>query len=74
MLSLAALGYQDQEIGEELGISYHTLRTYWTRIRFRVGGGSRQALTAAYIDMRLREAGINKSVAELVQLPSSAKK
>ncbi len=57
VLKLAASGYLDKEIGLELGVSLNTLRTYWTRIRAKVGEGSRTALAAAYIERNSRESG-----------------
>ncbi|RYG22474.1 LuxR family transcriptional regulator [bacterium] len=49
ILSLAALGLADKQISQDLGLSLNTLRTYWTRIRTKVGDSSRAGLTAAYI-------------------------
>jgi DNA-binding CsgD family transcriptional regulator len=49
VIGLAALGYADKQISEELGVSVHTLRTYWDRIRNKLGGLSRPALVAAYV-------------------------
>lgn len=50
VLSLAAAGFLDKQIGVELGVSLNTLRTYWTRIRSKVGEGSRSALAVAYVE------------------------
>ena len=49
ILGLAASGLLDKEIGPELGISLHTLHTYWKRIRAKVGEGNRSALVAAHV-------------------------
>jgi len=49
VLRLASAGLLDKEIGRSLGISLNTLRTYWTRIRGKVGEGSRSALAIAYV-------------------------
>ena len=49
VLSLAAAGYLDKEICRELGISPNTLRTYWVRIRGKMGEVPRSALAVAYV-------------------------
>lgn len=49
VLSLAAKGLTDRAIAARLGISTNTLRTYWARIRGKLGEGSRVALAAALI-------------------------
>jgi DNA-binding CsgD family transcriptional regulator len=48
VLSLAASGYLDKEIVKQLGVSPNTLRTYWTRIRAKIGDVPRSALAVAY--------------------------
>ena len=48
VLSLAASGYIDKEISVQLGISPNTLRTYWARIRSKIGDVPRSALAVAY--------------------------
>lgn len=48
VLGLAATGRIDKEICAELGISPNTLRTYWSRIRAKVGEVPRSALAVAY--------------------------
>lgn len=53
ILSLAAVGYLDKQIGPELGLSLNTLRTYWSRIRSKMGEAPRTALTAAYVASEL---------------------
>lgn len=55
VLRLASTGLLDKEIGAELGLSLNTLRTYWTRIRSKVGEGSRSALVAAYVEYATSE-------------------
>lgn len=52
VLGLAANGLLDKEIGAELGVSLNTLRTYWTRIRGKVGEAPRIALATAYVESR----------------------
>jgi DNA-binding CsgD family transcriptional regulator len=49
VIGLAAAGFVDKQIGLELDVSVNTLRTYWSRIREKVGDGPRPALVAAYI-------------------------
>jgi len=49
ILSLATKGFLDKEIGRELGLSLNTMRTYWSRIRAKVGGVPRAALAAAFV-------------------------
>ncbi len=48
VLSFAAAGYLDKQIGVEMGISLNTLRTYWQRIRSKIGDAPRAALAVAY--------------------------
>ncbi|MHB8636909.1 MAG: PAS domain-containing protein [Fimbriimonadaceae bacterium] len=48
VLSLAASGYLDKEICSQLGVSPNTLRTYWSRIRKKIGEAPRSALAVAY--------------------------
>ncbi|HLK15236.1 MAG TPA: PAS domain-containing protein [Fimbriimonadaceae bacterium] len=55
VLSLAAAGFLDKQIGPELGVSLNTLRTYWTRIRSKVGDGTRSALAVAYVEQLTKE-------------------
>src|SRR5208283_3184498 len=50
VLSLAAAGFLDKQIGPELGVSLNTLRTYWTRIRGKLGDGTRSALAVGYVE------------------------
>ncbi len=49
MLSYASAGYLDKQIGQELGVSLNTLRTYWQRIRTKIGEAPRSALAVAYV-------------------------
>lgn len=49
VLSLSAAGYLDKQICAELGLSPNTLRTFWTRIRAKVGSAPRSALAAAFV-------------------------
>lgn len=50
VLSYAAAGYIDKQIGAELGVSLNTLRTYWSRIRNKMGDAPRTALAVAYVE------------------------
>lgn len=49
VVGLAAIGLIDKQIGVELGLSLNTLRTYWSRIRTKMGEVPRSALVAAYV-------------------------
>ena len=49
ILGLAASGLLDKEIVRELGVSIHTLHTYWKRIRAKLGEGNRSALVAEHV-------------------------
>jgi DNA-binding CsgD family transcriptional regulator len=52
VLALAASGLLDKQIAVELKVTLNTLRTYWSRIRSKVGETSRSALAAAYVERR----------------------
>jgi len=54
VLELAATGLADKEIGRDLSISLNTLRTYWSRIRTKLGEGTRASLVAAYVTRQPR--------------------
>lgn len=61
VLFLAADGLTDKEIAQRLGIGAKTVRTYWDRVRSKLGASSRtqalaMALRAAYDDLAAREA------------------
>jgi DNA-binding CsgD family transcriptional regulator len=49
ILGMAAAGMLDKQIGLELGLSLNTLRTYWARIRAKLGDASRAALVAEFV-------------------------
>src|ERR1700686_2509183 len=51
-LQMAAHGFLEKEISAELGVSLNTLRTYWTRIRGKVGDAPRIALATAFVENR----------------------
>lgn len=55
VLSMASEGRLDKEISAELGLSLNTLRTYWNRIRGKVGELPRIALATAYVEQRKEE-------------------
>ncbi len=55
VLSLAALGFIDKQIGQQLNISLNTLRTYWRRIREKSGEAPRAALAAAFVAEEFNE-------------------
>lgn len=50
---MAAAGMLDKQIGAELGLSTNTLRTYWTRIRSKLGDAPRAALVAEFVKSEL---------------------
>ena len=52
VLKMAAQGFLDKEISAELGVSLNTLRTYWSRIRGKVGEVPRIALATAFVENR----------------------
>lgn len=61
VLFLAADGLTDKEIAQKLGIGAKTVRTYWDRVRSKLGASSRtqalaMALRAAYDELAEREA------------------
>lgn len=61
VLFLAADGLTDKEIAQRLGIGAKTVRTYWDRVRSKLGASSRtqalaMALRAAYDELAEREA------------------
>lgn len=55
VLSLASAGYVDKWIAARMGVSANTLRTYWTRIRGKLGEVPRTALVAAYVEGEMTE-------------------
>ncbi|HRK21939.1 MAG TPA: tetratricopeptide repeat protein, partial [Fimbriimonadaceae bacterium] len=55
ILALAAAGMLDKQIGADLGLSLNSLRTYWKRIRAKIGEVPRGALTSAYASRQLAE-------------------
>lgn len=52
VLSLAAEGLVDKQIAANLAVSENTLRTYWRRIRLKLGEAPRSALAADYARRR----------------------
>jgi PAS domain S-box-containing protein len=60
LLSLAAKGYIDTAIANQLGISEATVSTYWSRIRVKLGPHSRTELVAIIL-----RAESEKALAEL---------
>lgn len=55
VLSLASAGYVDKWIAARMGVSANTLRTYWARIRTKLGEVPRTALVAAYVEGEMTE-------------------
>lgn len=58
VLGMAAAGLLDKQIGEELGVSANTLRTYWSRIRGKLGSLPRSALVALLVSSEPRVEGL----------------
>lgn len=50
LLAKASTGLQDKQIAELLGVSPNTLRTYWSRIRQKLGGHTRVGLVSMWIE------------------------
>ncbi|MGV3616912.1 MAG: helix-turn-helix domain-containing protein [Fimbriimonas sp.] len=50
VLALASAGYVDKWIAARMGVTGNTLRTYWNRIRTKLGEVPRTALVAAYVE------------------------
>lgn len=46
VLAYSCEGLSDKEIAQRLGISLDTVRTYWQRIRSKIGGGTRGEIVA----------------------------
>lgn len=77
-ISLTMAGLADKEIAANLGISVHTVRTYWDRIREKVGKTTRAEVisevahrlakdsTASEIERRLAEADSKRYQLELL--------
>lgn len=62
ILELAAQGKLDKEIGNELGVSINTLRTYWNRIRAKVGDLSRSAFAAAWVSNSIEKSQASENL------------
>jgi hypothetical protein len=52
VVRLFAEGFTDKEVAHRLGIGLPTVRTYWTRIKGKVGCGSRAAVVAKRMAVR----------------------
>jgi DNA-binding CsgD family transcriptional regulator/PAS domain-containing protein len=52
VLALASAGLLDKQIAAELGITLNTLRTYWSRIRAKIGDVPRSALSALFAERK----------------------
>lgn len=49
ILNLAANGKADKQIAAELGLSLSTVRTYWSRIREKLGAATRAQAVGLYV-------------------------
>lgn len=56
VLALARQGLGDKQIAQELGLSPDTVRTYWQRIRTKVGAATRAEIVATLSDKNTAEA------------------
>src|SRR5690242_5927007 len=63
VLFLARQGYADKQIAAELRLSADTVRTYWQRIRKKVGGQTRAEIVATLSDQQT-EAALHKFESE----------
>jgi len=45
----------DKEIGVEMGVTINTLRSYWARIRRKIGDAPRAAIVAGYVERNMRD-------------------
>lgn len=54
ILGLATQGLLDKQISEKLDVSLNTLRTYWARIRQKIGDLPRPALVALFMADKVR--------------------
>lgn len=54
VLGMAATGMLDKQIAQELGLSQNTLRTYWRRVREKLGELPRTALVTEFVKEDLR--------------------
>jgi DNA-binding CsgD family transcriptional regulator len=62
VLHMAASGFPDKQIGEQLNITLNTLRSYWSRIRSKLGDASRPALVGAYVSAQNMAAPLEGTV------------
>src|SRR4051812_18565898 len=49
VVELAGRGLADKEIQQQMGVTENTLKTYWKRIRAKLGDASRPGLVATYV-------------------------
>jgi DNA-binding CsgD family transcriptional regulator len=52
IVDLASMGFLDKEIFRRLNISENTLKTYWKRIRSKLGDASKPGLIASYLKLK----------------------
>jgi len=55
VLNYAAAGLIDKEIGVKIGVTLNTLRSYWGRIRGKVGEAPRAAIVAGFVERSMRD-------------------
>jgi PAS domain S-box-containing protein len=67
VLSLSMAGLGDKEIAAALGLSIHTVRSYWDRIRNRVGKGTRAEVIAEVSRLRCEQSALSEADRRLAQ-------
>lgn len=55
IVELAAQGYTDKEISQLLGMSNHTVRTHWQRLREKLGVKNRTTAVLAYLQKTVEQ-------------------
>lgn len=66
-MGLSMAGLTDKEIAATLGISIHTVRTYWNRIRHRVGKETRAEVITEVGRRRARDAATGEFEARIAE-------
>ena len=69
VLGLAADGLLDKQIAANLGVTENTMRTYWRRIRTKVGEAPRGALAALYARSKVDGSPVEDGVEWSIDVP-----
>ncbi len=65
IFALAAHGLVDKEISERLGIAYTTIKSYWSRVCFKLGVSNRQlAIGRLFADLAARDHNLHQSLSK----------